>query len=125
MLSLLLYTGAVYGWAWFLTKSTLLTPARRHLYRLPFVGRMLRCIVCTSAWTGGAIALALPWVGLVDFELRGVADLLFVTGWNLGSVKVIAELVAWVSRADSGVVEATAEDHDEARPAPPQVVARG
>lgn len=100
VLDLLLYTGSVYGWSWFLTKSTLFGPVRERLFRLPFIGKMLECIICTSAWVGGAIILALPFVTLVGDELRllTVFDLLFITGWNLFTTCVICEIVSRLKR---------------------------
>lgn len=108
---LVVYTGATCGWSWFLTKSTLLSPVRARLLQLPFVGRVLECIICTSAWVGGAIALCLPLIDVVGFRLHGILDLLFLAGWNLCAVWVIAETVSWLKRGEPEAV-VTAAAHN-------------
>lgn len=56
-LDLALYTGAVYGLAWLVVRSTLAAPLRRLAGRWDFTWGLTRCVVCTGAWMALALAV--------------------------------------------------------------------
>ena len=84
---LLLYSGAVYGLAWLLTRSHLLRPLRDRLAPVPYLGPLVRCIVCTGAWVALAVLLASPRATLFSdsFVPRSAPDVVILVGWALFS----------------------------------------
>ena len=84
-LDMVLFTGAVYGLSWLVTRSKLAAPMRRVLQPVPFVGHLMQCIVCTSAWVAMALAALLPLSTLFSpsFRVRGPVDLAVLVGWTL------------------------------------------
>lgn len=86
-LDLTLFTGAVYGIAWLITKSKLLRRPRRAIADVPFLGSLTRCIVCTATWVGFCLTGILEWTSLFSagFRAANLADGLFLTGWVLAS----------------------------------------
>ena len=82
-LDLLLFTGAVYGCAWVVTKSKLAKRPREALAGVPFVGELLQCIVCTGTWVAIGLVVLLPRVSLFSpgFRQRGVLDGLVLVAW--------------------------------------------
>lgn len=82
---LLLFTGAVYGLSWLVTRSKLAAPVRRRLEPLPFLGPLVHCIVCTSAWVAIGLVAARPAFGMLSasFAQHPWADGLLLVGWSL------------------------------------------
>lgn len=95
VLDLLLYSGAVYGIAWGVTRSKLCRPLREKLAGVRFVGELVQCIVCTATWVGLALLLLLPWSSLFSpgFRLQQPADLLFLLGWTVASTWTLSLLL--------------------------------
>lgn len=88
---LVLFTGTVYGLAWLVTKSRLLRLPREMTARVPFVGSLLACIVCTSAWVALALVALLPYTTLfsMSFRTRTPVDVVVLLAWTLFSTWAI------------------------------------
>lgn len=83
LITLLVYTSAVYGVSWILSMSSLFEPLREKLSDVPVLGTLLQCIVCTSVWVGLLIGLLAPYTrGLFrTFLISNGADALLWAGW--------------------------------------------
>lgn len=92
LLDLVLWTGAVYGAAWGITRSHLLRRPRERMGGVPLLGDLVRCIVCTSAWVSVAGALLVPKATLFSpgFRVHSIVDLGFLGFWSVFSMWVIA-----------------------------------
>ena len=95
ILDLALLSGATYGLAWLLTRSSLLKAPRQRVAHVPFVGELSRCIVCMAVWIGLGLVLLLPHTTLfsVTFVARTPADVLVLLGWILASSWVLGRLL--------------------------------
>ena len=84
---LVLFTGALYGFAWLVARSKLLRRPRRALARIPFLGDLVPCIVCTAAWVSVGLIVLMPRVTLFSEGLKPhrSADALILVGWALFS----------------------------------------
>jgi len=92
-LDLVLYTGAVYGLAWLVVRSTLAAPLRRVASRWTFTWALTRCVVCTGAWAAVALAICVPYVRVFSLGFRAA---LTRQGWlDLGRGVTVLVLVAW------------------------------
>lgn len=81
---LVLYTGAVYGISWFVTKSRLLAQPRELLASVPFFGKLVQCIVCTSAWVAIAwMVVGEPGLLSAEFQAHGPVDAAMILGWTM------------------------------------------
>ena len=82
-LDLLLFSVSVYGLAWLVTCSKLVEPLRVRVARVPLLGRLVRCVVCTATWIGFAIVLLLPQTTVFSagFRARTVLDVVVLVGW--------------------------------------------
>ncbi len=85
-LDLVILTGATYGWSWVITQSFLLSNTRLLLHRIPIIGELLQCIVCTGAWVGLALWF---WSGLVTTPVFA----LLVVGWSVFACWSLARLL--------------------------------
>ena len=94
-LDLTLFTGAVYGIAWLLTKSKLFRRVRRVASRIPFLGDLLQCVVCTATWVGFAIMPMLGRTTLFSpgFRVRTLPDVVFLSGWVIATSWAIGRLL--------------------------------
>ena len=94
-LDLLLFTGAVYGLAWLLTRSTLLQRPRQAVAGWWFLGEVSRCIVCTATWIALGLLLLLPWSTLLtsSFRARTPVDGLVLLGWSISASWVLGRLL--------------------------------
>ena len=94
-LDLMLFTGAVYGIAWLVTRSKLFGGLRTAIPGVPFLGDLVECIVCTATWVGFAAMAMLPWTSLFSagFRAASAADFLFLTGWVLASSWALGRLL--------------------------------
>jgi type VI protein secretion system component VasK len=92
---LIAFSGAVYGLSWLLTKSALFGRPRRILAALPYVGRLLGCIVCTAPWVGLALVFVAPTSSHVidSVRPRGIVDGVLFVGWLLFSTWTVARLM--------------------------------
>ncbi|MFZ5481994.1 MAG: hypothetical protein ACOZNI_34860 [Myxococcota bacterium] len=88
---LVLFTGAVYGLAWLLTKSRLFRRPRELISRAPFLGELLACIVCASAWVSLALVPLLPFTSLFSpaFRATTALDVGVLLAWSLFSTWAI------------------------------------
>lgn len=84
-LDLAFFTGVVYGLAWLVTRSKLVAPLRAVIHPVPFLGRLVQCIVCTSAWVAMGLALVLPCSNLFSpgFRVGNPLDLVILVAWSL------------------------------------------
>lgn len=91
-LDLVLWTGAVYGASWGVSRSLLLKRPREIVAGVPLLGALVRCIVCTSAWVSAGGALLLPWATLLSSGLRvhALVDAAILVFWSVFSTWVIA-----------------------------------
>ena len=92
-LDLALFTGAVYGGAWILTKSSLLRAPRAWLAPVPLAGTLARCVVCASAWVAALLALTLPATSVFSpgFRPTSVADVLVLMAWSVATSWALAQ----------------------------------
>jgi len=83
----MLYTGSVYGLAWLVTRSRLTKPVREKLLPVPFLGHLVHCVVCTSAWIAMGVMLTLPSSTLFSpgFRVTGPVDFILLLGWTLAA----------------------------------------
>ncbi|MBI1853498.1 MAG: DUF2891 family protein, partial [Planctomycetes bacterium] len=84
-----------YGLAWLLAKSASLRHPREVLAATPFVGSILRCIVCAAPWAAGLLLIVVPRSALFskDFRVHAIPDVIVLVGWVLFSTWVIARLL--------------------------------
>lgn len=66
----MLFSGGVYGLAWLLSRARLTRGMREFAKRIPFVGELLNCIVCTGVWVAIGIVLVMRWSNLFSPSLR-------------------------------------------------------
>ena len=94
-LDLLLFTGAVYGVSWTLTKSVLLRRVREALANVPLVGKLVQCVVCTATWVALALTLLLDRTTLFSqgFRAGTVADAAILVAWTVASSWGLARLL--------------------------------
>lgn len=94
-LDLALFTGAVYGLSWLLTRSSLLQRPRELVARIPFVGKLSQCIVCMAFWIGLGLILLLPQATIFSqgFVARTPVDAVVLLGWVLASSWVLGRLL--------------------------------
>ena len=92
---LLLYTLAVYGLSWLLTRAKISAPLREILRPIPFLGPLIHCIVCTGTWISMGLALLLPWSTLTSegLRVRTPVDLLLLTGWSVATLWGLGHLL--------------------------------
>ena len=92
---LLLFLGAVYGIVWGITKSSLLRPVRELCEEVPFLGKLVQCVVCTGTWVALALALALPCTTLFSdgFRVRTPVDVIVLVSWAVAAVWALARLL--------------------------------
>jgi len=81
-LDLLLFNGSVYGLAWLVTWSKLVERLRVRVAKVPLLGRLVTCVVCTATWIGFAIVPLLPHTTMFSagFRARTPLDVVLV-GW--------------------------------------------
>jgi hypothetical protein len=91
-LDLLFFTGAAYGAAWFVTRSKLMGSVRQRVSRVWLLGDLIQCVVCMSAWTSLALALAAPHVSLFSPGLRErtAVDVVVLVAWMLAASWALA-----------------------------------
>ena len=94
-LDLLLFTGAIYGLAWLVTKSKVLRRPRQAVERVPFLGELSRCIVCTATWVALGLMLLLPWSTLFSdrFTAKTPVDALVLLGWSISASWALGRLL--------------------------------
>lgn len=94
-LDLALFTGAVYGLSWLLTRSSLLERPRELVAEVPFVGKLSRCVVCMAFWVGLALILLLPQATLFSkgFVARTPVDGVVLLGWVLATTWALGRLL--------------------------------
>ncbi len=85
--SLLIWTLAVYGFAWLGAKAKL-TKRLREVLRIT-----CPCLVCFGIWVGFALMPLVKSASVISFEVKGIADVAIITGWNLGALWLIARMV--------------------------------
>lgn len=91
---LVFYTGAVYGLSWLSAKSRLFAPVRARASRVPLLGELSACIVCTSGWVAIAwIVLGTPGLLSAGFCVTSIADAALLVGWTLFATWVLARLL--------------------------------
>ena len=92
LLDLLLFTGATYGAAWVVACSKLFEPVRTKLDKVWLLGSLVRCVVCMSAWTATALALAAPHITLMSpaMRSRGAVDVVVLVAWSVAASWVLA-----------------------------------
>lgn len=86
-LDLLLFTGAVYGASWTLTKSKLTARPRRAVRSVALLGPLSCCVACMSAWTSLALALCLGRTSMFSpgFRPEGVTDFVVLMLWSVAA----------------------------------------
>ena len=91
---LVLFSGAVYGLAWLVTRSKLFARARQFLNPASFFGQLLSCIVCTGTWVAVSLFLLAPWCGLFSdgFYCRNPVDLMVVMGWSISILWTVGRI---------------------------------
>jgi hypothetical protein len=82
-LDLAVFSGAVYGAAWVVTRSKLFEPLRGWLDGVPLLGHLVSCIVCTAAWVSLVLGLMLPYVTLVQIRPSAPVDYALLVGWSV------------------------------------------
>jgi len=87
---LFLFFLAAYGGAWIVSKALITKRPREALDGTPFLGEMVKCIVCVSVWTA-----FLEWAVMPHSELLGGHRLGFVDGCVLALCT--APLVWWTA----------------------------
>lgn len=92
---LVLFTGSVYGLAWLITKSKIMRYGREQFGRLPYMGEVVQCIVCTATWVGFVVMAILPGANLFSagFRVSGLIDVFILTGWVIGASWTIGRLL--------------------------------
>ena len=95
ILDLTLFSGAAYGLAWLLTRSSLLKKPRELAQRVPFLGELARCIVCMAFWIGLGLILLLPHATIFskNFVAHTPVDALVLLGWVLASSWALGRLL--------------------------------
>ncbi len=100
-LDLLLFTGAVYGCAWGISKSGLLAGFRDAIVDVPLFGKLVQCIVCTGTWVALALVLLAPYgtVFSSGFPAHGPYDVFVLVAWSVGATWAIGRLLgdAWLA----------------------------
>lgn len=81
----LFFGAAVYGLSWLVTRARISAPLREWLRPVPFLGSLVRCIVCTGVWITLGMAALLPWTRGVPLMIRVTSgvDLLLLIGFNV------------------------------------------
>lgn len=89
---MLLYTGSVYGLAWLITKARVTARLRRGLSRIPFLGDMLQCIVCTGTWVALGVLAGISWCTVFSSGFRPASgvDVVLLVGWSVAANWIIA-----------------------------------
>jgi hypothetical protein len=87
-----LWIGATYGLSWLVTQSTLFRPLRERVADVPFAGKLLRCITCTSGWVALGLLAALPATTLFTegFRVSTIADAIVLVGFTLTTTWALA-----------------------------------
>jgi len=91
-LDLALWIDAVYRASWPVTQSSLLRPLRVRLALVPFLGSLVHCVVCTSAWACLALLALVPRTMLLSPALRaaGLADGAVLVAFSLATAWAVA-----------------------------------
>jgi len=82
---LVLFSGAVYGLAWLITRSKLFARFRGLFKPDSFFGQLFNCIVCTGTWVAAGLYLSAPWCGLFSagFGVREPVAFVVILGWGV------------------------------------------
>jgi len=94
VIDLVFFTGSVYGLAWLITRARLTAPVRKALERVPYLGTLLRCIVCTGTWVAMGVLLVARWSKFFSPQFRsaGPVDIVFLLGWSMAAIWTLARL---------------------------------
>jgi len=92
---LLLFSGAVYGAAWVLTKSKLTALPRSWIKDWWFVGPLSQCVVCTSAWVSFALCWLIKYTTVFSASMRPQTpvDFAVLVSWSVCSSWVLGYLL--------------------------------
>jgi hypothetical protein len=92
---LIFFTIVVYGLAWLITKSEAFGWFRWAVERIPIVGKLVTCIVCSAIWIGALLAIFASGGTLISQQLAAscVLDVVVVCGWIAGTVWPMARLL--------------------------------
>ena len=95
LIDLALFWGATFGLSWGVSKSTLLNRPRAMASGVPFFGKMIQCIVCTSYWVGCAMALIAPYSNIFTIGITGASMLsrLILVMLGVTATWVVANIV--------------------------------
>lgn len=89
---LFLFLGAVYGLSWLVACSAIARPLRTRLQPVRFLGRLVHCIVCVSAWVAlGLALLVVPHTSLLSeaFRVRTISDCVLLVCAALASTWLV------------------------------------
>lgn len=92
---LLLFNGGVYGLSWLITQARATRRLREFANRIPVVGELVHCIVCTGFWVAIGMLIAVRWSSLLSVEFRqlGLVDGVLLTGLSVTTNWIVGRLM--------------------------------